>query len=90
MERAHDAVRGNGTYKRSMDAIKLALDAGFAVSISTMVHRANFGDFDDMERLFHNMGIKDWTVDVPCVTGRLKENPDLQVSPEEGGKYLGY
>lgn len=90
LERSHDAVRGSGTYNRSMDAVKLALDAGFAVSISTMVHRANFGDFDDMERLFHNMGIKDWTVDVPCATGRLKDNADLQVGPEEGGRYLGY
>ena len=90
LERAHDSVRGSGTYKRSMDAVKLALDAGFMVSISTMVHRANFGDFDEMERLFHSMGIRDWTVDVPCVTGRLKENADLQVAPEEGGRYLGY
>ncbi len=90
LEYAHEAVRGSGTYKRSMDAVKLALDAGFAVSISTMVHRANFGDFDDMEQLFHNMGIKDWTVDVPCITGRLRENADLQVAPEEAGRYLGY
>jgi radical SAM protein with 4Fe4S-binding SPASM domain len=90
LERAHDIVRGSGTYKRSMDGVKLALEAGFTVSISTMVHRANFDDFDDMERQFRSMGIKDWTVDVPCVTGRLKENVDLQVGPEEGGRYLGY
>jgi radical SAM protein with 4Fe4S-binding SPASM domain len=90
LEQAHDAVRGAGTYRRSIDAVKMALDAGFTVSISTMVHRANLGDFDDMERQFHSMGIKDWTVDVPCVTGRLRENADLQVAPEEGGRYLGY
>jgi len=90
LERAHDAIRGIGTFKRSMAAVKMALDAGFAVSISTMVHRANFADFDEMEQLFHIMGIKDWTVDVPCATGRLKENADLQVGPEEGGRYMGY
>ncbi len=90
LEQAHDAVRGAGTYKRSMAAVRLALDAGFAVSISTMVHRANLGDFDDMEQQFRSMGIKDWTVDVPCVAGRLRKNTDLLVGPEEGGRYLGY
>jgi radical SAM protein with 4Fe4S-binding SPASM domain len=90
LERAHDHVRGAGTFKRAMEAAHDALDAGFAVSISTMVHRGNVADFDAMERLFKGMGIKDWAVDVPCVTGRLKENSDLCVSPEEGGKYLGY
>jgi radical SAM protein with 4Fe4S-binding SPASM domain len=55
-----------------------------------MVHAKNLGDFDKMERLFQNLGIKDWTVDIPCITGRLKENPEFQISPEQGGKYLRY
>lgn len=90
LERAHDGIRGPGTFKRSLEAVKQALDAGFDVSISTMVHRGNLSDFDRMERLFKDMGIKDWTVDVPCLTGRLKDNSDLQVTPEEGGRFLGY
>ncbi len=90
LERAHDSLRGTGTYERSMNAIKHALDAGFEVSVSTMVHAANLDDFDDMERQFRGMGIKEWTVDVPCTTGRLTENAEFQISPERGGKYLGY
>jgi radical SAM protein with 4Fe4S-binding SPASM domain len=90
LEPAHDRVRGQGTFKRSLEAVRLALDAGFDVSISTMVHRENLADFDRMERLFKGMGIKDWTVDIPCMTGRLADNNDLQVTAEEGGKYLGY
>ena len=90
LEQAHDHIRGAGTFKRAMEAAHDALSAGFDVSISTMVHRENLADFDAMERLFKGMSIKDWAVDVPCVTGRLAENSDLCVSPEEGGKYLGY
>lgn len=90
LEEAHDHIRGAGTYSRAMEAVKHALDAGFDVSISTMVHRGNLADFDSMERLFREMGIKDWTVDVPCLTGRLKDHDNLFVSPEEGGKYLAY
>ncbi len=90
LEKGHDAVRGRGAFNRSLSALRLALDAGFDVSVSTMVHRENLGDFDEMERLFKGLEIKDWTVDVPCFTGRLKERPDLYVSPKEGARYLGY
>jgi radical SAM protein with 4Fe4S-binding SPASM domain len=90
LEPAHDRLRGNGTFKHTLEAMKLALDAGFDVSVSTMVHQYNRADFDSMEQLFKGMGIKDWTVDIPCTTGRLKNNAELYVSPEEGGKYLGY
>jgi len=90
LERAHDGIRGQGMFKRSLESVKHALDAGFDVSISTMVHGGNLSDFDSMERLFKDMGIKDWTVDVPCLTGRLKDNSGLLVTPEEGGRYLGY
>jgi radical SAM protein with 4Fe4S-binding SPASM domain len=73
-----------------MEAVKLALAAGFDVSISTMIHLGNLADFDGMDRLFKSMGIKDWTVDVPCPIGRLKENAAFSVTPEQGGKYLSY
>jgi radical SAM protein with 4Fe4S-binding SPASM domain len=90
MENAHDALRGAGTWDVALDAVRRALDAGFEVSVSTMVHTGNLGDFDAMERLFKSLAVKDWTVDVPCAAGRLKDNHELTVSPEEGGKYLGY
>jgi MoaA/NifB/PqqE/SkfB family radical SAM enzyme len=90
LERAHDALRGAGTYERSLNAVRQALDAGYAVSVSTMVHAANLEDFDEMERQFHELGIKEWTVDVPSLTGRLREHTDLQVLPGQAGKFLGY
>jgi radical SAM protein with 4Fe4S-binding SPASM domain len=90
LEAAHDKVRGNGTFRPAMEAVKRALAAGFDVSISTMIHLGNLADFDGMDRLFKSMEIKDWTVDVPCPIGRLKENAAFSVTPEQGGKYLGY
>jgi radical SAM protein with 4Fe4S-binding SPASM domain len=87
---AHDKLRGSGTFKQSLKAMEHALDAGFDVSVSTMVHQYNKDDFDELEQLFKKMGIKDWTVDIPCRIGRLKENEELFVSPGESGKYLGY
>jgi radical SAM protein with 4Fe4S-binding SPASM domain len=90
LEDAHDSLRGKGTFRFAMKAVNLALDHGLPVSIATMVHPGNLGDFDEMEKRFKDMGIREWTVDIPCITGRLQENTKFQISPEEGGKYLRY
>lgn len=90
LEQAHDALRGRGTFRAAIAAIERAREAGFTVSVSTMVHAKNLDDFDGMERLFEELGVSDWTVDVPCVTGRLKERPEFAISPSVGGKYLAY
>ena len=90
LEDAHNSLRGSGTFRLAMKAVKLSIDSGFDVSIATMVHPKNLGDFDKMEKLFKEMGIKEWTVDVPCITGRLTENSEFNISPEKGGKFLNY
>ena len=89
LEKAHESLRGKGTFKKAIGAVKNAINAGFEVSISTMVHPKNLGDFDKMDALFKGLGIKDWTVDVPCLSGRLERNAEFRITPEEGGKYLG-
>ncbi|MCX7794808.1 MAG: radical SAM protein [Thermodesulfovibrionales bacterium] len=90
LEKGHDALRGKGTFKKAMDALELAIEEGFDVSVATMVHSKNLDQFDEMERLFKSLGVKEWNVDVPCSTGRLKEHRDFQLRPEVAGKYLRY
>ncbi len=90
LEHAHDSIRGRGAYKQATEALQRSLDAGFDTSIATMVHPGNRGDFETMEQMFKHMGIKDWTVDIPCETGRLKSNREFYLTPEEGGTYLAY
>jgi radical SAM protein with 4Fe4S-binding SPASM domain len=90
LEEAHDSLRGRDTFRSAMEAVRQAINSGFEVSVSTMIHPGNLRDFERMEILFKDMGIKDWTVDVPCITGRLQENPQFHVSPETGGRCLRY
>ncbi len=90
LEYGHDLFRGKGTYRVVMQRVEDALAAGIPVSVATMVHRENLKEFGAMEALFQGIGIRDWTVDVPCVTGNLKDNPMLQVLPETAGRYLNY
>jgi radical SAM protein with 4Fe4S-binding SPASM domain len=90
LEKGHDSLRGRGTFKKAVQAVRHAREEGFEVSVATMVHAKNLSDFEGMEKLFSELGIKDWTVDVPCVTGRLEKSSEFQVSPEIGGKYLQF
>ncbi|RMG05726.1 MAG: SPASM domain-containing protein, partial [Nitrospirae bacterium] len=57
---------------------------------STMVHPENLDEFDEMERLLGEIGVSEWTVDVPCLWGRMKENHSLYLPPEVAGRYLRY
>jgi radical SAM protein with 4Fe4S-binding SPASM domain len=90
MEHGHDTLRGKGTFRKVMKSVEMALGFGMPVSVATMVHRENRPEFDEMQRLFQGLGIRDWTVDVPCLEGNFKDNDALQVSPELGGKFLDY
>lgn len=90
LEHAHDSLRGKGSFRSAMKAIKLSIDYGLEVSISTMIHPKNLEDFDEMERLFKDIGIREWTVDVPCITGRLEKHSEFQINPEDSGRYLSY
>ena len=58
LEEGHDALRGTGTFKKAVRAVKQAIDCGFEVSVATMVHQKNLGDFGKMEELFIRLGIK--------------------------------
>ncbi len=90
LEEAHDALRGRGSFKKALRALRLAREEGFDVSVSTMVHPGNLGDFDAMEALFSRMEVKDWTVDVPCATGRMLDNGWISLPPEKAGRYMRY
>ncbi len=90
LEGGHDALRGTGTFKRALKAVETARDAGFDVSVSTMIHSKNLDEFDGMEKLFRTLRIKDWSVDVPCAEGNLMNNPSFYLKPDVAGRYLGY
>lgn len=90
LEKAHDSLRGRGSFGKAVKALKDALEAGFEASVSTMIHCGNLDDFDSMDVMFREMGIKDWNVDVPCPIGSLTSNLGYLPAPETAGRYLNY
>ena len=87
---SHDLLRGKGSYKRSMEGISNLVRAGIPVSIATMIHKFNTAEFVEMEKLFSDLGVISWSVDVPSVTGSLAENKVFVLNVNEAAKYLSY
>lgn len=87
---SHDIIRGRGSYTKSLDAIHELRKLGKDVSVATMVHAKNFKDFPKLSSLIKSMGIREWNVDVPCVSGRLAEHKELQVDHQEAAQFLKY
>jgi len=88
LEHSHDIVRGRGTYKKAINAIKELRRQGKDVSVATMVHAYNLNDFPKLKKLFAEMGIKEWNVDVPSIAGKMAENKELQVPYHEAAPLL--
>ena len=88
LEKAHDFMRGQGSFKRSIRGIENLRGAGKSVSISTMVHAQNINDFDQMERLLDEYQISQWIINQPSAAGRWGENIDNGVPIESAAKIM--
>jgi len=73
-----------------MTGINAAQDKGVPISIATMVHRHNLREFEALAGWIEGLQAVEWSVDVPCATGRLSENPGLLVTPDEGAPFMKY
>ena len=90
MKDGHESIRGKGTFKKTLHAIDHLQEADIRVSIATMIHRKNLNQFESLASLIQSKKIGEWNVDLPCIAGRMEENRDLWVSPEEAGPFLQY
>jgi radical SAM protein with 4Fe4S-binding SPASM domain len=88
--RSHDILREKGSFDRSMKGISNLIGSGIPVSIATMVHKFNTDEFEEMEKLFSKTKATSWSVDVPCIAGRLCENMDFVLDLKEAANFLKY
>lgn len=84
----HDLIRGPGTWQRTVARLQALLAAGMSVSVATMIHRGNLAELPGLHSWLQSIGIREWSLDIPCPTGRLAEFPDILVEPLEGAPYL--
>lgn len=87
---SHDLLRGKGSYDKAMRGNSNLRSYGIPVSIATMIHKYNAGEFDEMQKLFSDLEVISWSVDVPCVTGALAGNKDFILNMKDAALLLKY
>jgi radical SAM protein with 4Fe4S-binding SPASM domain len=90
MEGSHDRLRGHGSFAKAVKAVEHLQSEGIKVSVSTTVNALNCGDFNEMNELFDAMGITEWNVDMPSVTGRFGENTAYALPPDKAAPFISY
>lgn len=80
----HDAFRGmNGSFARTLDAVRWANEAGLPVQINTTFSRRNIGEIDAIVALMASLRITLWSVFFLVPTGRGKLNDLLNADEFE-------
>jgi radical SAM protein len=80
----HDAFRGMaGSYRRTLDAVQWANEAGLPVQINTTFSRRNMAELDDLAALIGSLQITLWSVFFLVPTGRGKLNDLLNADEFE-------
>uniref|UniRef100_A0A7C4AJ04 Radical SAM protein n=1 Tax=Thermodesulfovibrio aggregans TaxID=86166 RepID=A0A7C4AJ04_9BACT len=88
MKKGHEILRGKGTFNKALNAIKKAVDYGFDVSVATVIHRKNIEEFNELEKLIKKLNVKEWIVDALTISGNLKLNTHLWVTPDKAGNIM--
>jgi len=80
----HDAFRGmNGSFARTLDAVRWANEIGLPVQINTTFSRRNIGEIDSIVALMEKLKITLWSVFFLVPTGRGKLNDLLSADEFE-------
>jgi len=88
----HDWFRGReGSYEETMTGIRNLLEVGFDhVQITSVIHKNNIHQLDDMYETFCKTGVRSWrAVNIEPI-GRAKEHPELLFGPEEYKRLLTF
>jgi MoaA/NifB/PqqE/SkfB family radical SAM enzyme len=75
----HDAFRGvEGTYDRTIEAVRRAHDVGLDLQINTTLTRGNMNEYEDFKRLMFELKPAMWSVFLLVPTGRagMADLPD--------------
>lgn len=83
LEQGHDYLRGEGTFRRVMQGMERALDAGLDVSVATVIYSRNLDQLEELGNKLREMGVSSWTLEFPVPEGRMAENRELMPSPRE-------
>lgn len=78
---AHDRLRGTGSFRRALAALRHLNEAGVPTSVASVVHAGNLDRFDELAAILRGFPLLGWSIDAPCPAGAMAENRDLLPDP---------
>ena len=79
----NDAIRGDGSYRETLDAIREMKRRGLTVSVMTTISRFNYQDIPTLIEVLNNEGVDTFAMERLIPEGRGKSFRDQLLSPEE-------
>lgn len=78
---AHDLLRGTGSFRRALAALRHLAEAGVPTSVASVVFAGNLERFDELEAILREFPLRGWSIDVPCPAGSMADSPALLPDP---------
>lgn len=84
LEQTHDWLRNApGCFRRTLEAISALREVRIPVQITSVIHKGNFHELDDMFRLMCDLKVFSWRVINMEPIGRALQEPDQLLSRKE-------
>lgn len=91
MEQSHDMLRQQkGAWRRALDGVKALQKQGLDPQITTVLHRDNFGEIEQLFELLSEMGISSWRLINIEPIGRACESGKLMLDAQQFGYMLSF
>ena len=83
LEKTHDYMRCRGSFARAINAYKLMQKGGMPSSVITTINKRNIVELDEMLKLFAEVGIYSWQLQIGAPMGNLAHHRGLLIEPYE-------
>lgn len=83
LEKMHDSIRGNGVFKKVLNAFECLKRADVCIGVNTTLMKENIRQLDELYSLFLEYGVSSWQIQPGIPEGRLSEHRDYVLSTEE-------
>lgn len=74
---SHNLLRGEGSFEKTVNGIRLLIEAGVTVSIRTTVNKYNFQELEKFGKLLGELGIYDWEIKHIIPAGNAMKHPEI-------------
>jgi radical SAM protein with 4Fe4S-binding SPASM domain len=84
----HDAIRGPGSFEKTVSGLKLLIGRRIRTMISFTAHRRNYREFPSVARLGRKLGVSRIWADRLIPTGSGSAMRDLVLTPDETAEFF--